>query len=346
MSSAYIPGVCCTFHPTVAPLHITHSVVYTPRMNERLRAQSQLVVPVLRPLLQTINIITIVVTMATLIEPIKQCFSVWLGPNADQGTGLIAIVGGMLVAIRCNQQAETVRNDLRSLFPSPDVPQRRGWRWPLFIGIVFVLFSVLAASPTVSFLAILWVMYAQIFWTEGLFVAGTYRSAFAYALLATPVPQGIYRSWIDVTSQLAALLASQIANAIGTKSFVTTNGIIVNENTFTIPFRAGVSPHPTLWLSALIALTWLIWMKKTVKESLFWGLLAIFVTFVIHIARLVLIIAGARLSVTIGNAILFVPWWISSLLALGMTAVIRRAWRIRKDRLNRFIVEGQANEWK
>ncbi len=86
--------------------------------------------------------------------------------------------------------------------------------------------------------------------------------------------------------------------------------------------------------------------KKTVKESLFWGLLAIFVTFVIHIARLVLIIAGARLSVTIGNAILFVPWWISSLLALGMTAVIRRAWRIRKDRLNRFIVEGQANEWK
>lgn len=327
-------------------LHDALSVVYTPRMNERLRAQSQMIAPILRPMLQVINIITLVVTLATLIEPIKQCLSVWLGPNADQGTGLIATVGGFLIAVRCNQQAETVRHELRSLFPSPDAPQRRGWRWPLVIGIFFVLFSVLAASPTVSYLVALWVLYAQVFWTEGLFVAGTYRSAFAFALLATPIPQGIYRNWIDVTSQLAALLASQLANIVGTKSFVTTNGIIVNENTFTISFRAGVSPHPTLWLTALIAITWLIWMKKTFKESLFWGLLAIFTAFLLHIGRLVLIIVGARISVTIGNAILFIPWWTSSMLALGITAVLRRAWRIRKDRLNRFIVEGQANEWK
>jgi hypothetical protein len=87
-------------------------------------------------------------------------------------------------------------------------------------------------------------------------------------------------------------------------------------------------------------------MRKTLKESLFWGLLAIFTAFLLHIGRIVLIIVGARISVTIGNAILFIPWWTSSMLALGITAVLRRAWRIRKDRLNRFIVEGQANEWK
>ena len=315
-------------------------------MNERLRAQSQMIGPMLRPMLQVINIITLVVTLATLIEPIKQCLSVWLGPNADQGTGLIAIVGSFVIAMRCNQQAETVRQELRDLFPSPDTPQRRGWRWPLAVGILLVFFSVLAASPTVSYLVALWVLYAQVFWMEGLFVAGTFRGAFAFALLATPIPQGIYRTWIDVTSQLAALLASQIANTIGTKSFVTTNGIIVNENTFTISFRAGVSPHQTLWLTALIAIMWLIWMRKTFKESLFWGLLAVFIAFLLHIGRLVLIIVGARISVTVGNVILFIPWWASSILALGIAAVIRRAWRIRKDRLNRFIVEGQANEWK
>jgi len=308
--------------------------------------RSKLIVPMLKPLLQVINIDTLIITLAALTEPIKQCFSVWLGPNADQGTGIIAIAGGFLLAIRCNQQAETVRKELRDLFLSAEAPQRRGWRWPLAIGIIFVLFSVLAASPTVSFLVILWVLYAQIFWTDGLFVAGTYRSAFVFALLATPIPQGLYRSWIDITSQLAALLASQLGNIIGTKSFVTTNGIIVNENTFTIPFRAGVSPHPTLWLAALIAITWLIWMKKTFKESLFWGFLVIFTAFVLHIGRIVLIIVGARFSVTIGNAVLVIPWWISSMFALGITAIIRRAWRIRKDRMNRFIVEGQANEWK
>lgn len=346
MQAASHTGWSGDFHRSIIMLRSTLTVVYTRRMNERLRAQSQLFVPMLRPMLQLVNIITVILTVATLIEPIKQCLSVWLGPNADQGTGLIAIVGGFLIAVRCNQQAETVRHELRSLFPSADAPQRRGWRWPLVIGILFVLFSVLAASPTVSFLVVIWMLYAQIFWTEGFFVAGTYRSAFAFALLATPIPQGIYRNWIDVTSQLAALLASQLANIVGTKSFVTTNGIIVNENTFTIPFRAGVSPHPTLWLTALIAMTWLIWMRKTFKESLFWGLLGIFTAFLIHIGRLVLIIVGARISVSIGNAILFIPWWISSVLALGITAVIRRAWRIRKDRLNRFIVEGQANEWK
>ncbi|MEY3602890.1 MAG: hypothetical protein RL169_2134, partial [Armatimonadota bacterium] len=83
-------------------LHDALSVVYTPRMNERLRAQSQMIAPILRPMLQVINIITLLVTLATLIEPIKQCLSVWLGPNADQGTGLIAIVGGFLIAVRCN----------------------------------------------------------------------------------------------------------------------------------------------------------------------------------------------------------------------------------------------------
>lgn len=209
-----------------------------------------------------------------------------------------------------------------------------------------MLFSVLAASPSVAYIVILWILYAQIFWMEGLFIAGTFRAAFAFALLATPIPQGIYRSWIDVTSQLAALLASQLANVLGTKNFVTTNGIIVSENTFTISFRAGVSPHPTLWLTALIAFTWLVWMKKTIRESLFWGLLAIFTALVLHIGRLVLIIVGARVSVTIGNVILFIPWWTSSFFALGISAMIRRAWRIRKDKLNRFIVEGQANEWK
>lgn len=297
-------------------------------------------------MLQVINIIILIVTLVTLIEPFKQCLSVWFGPNADQGTGLFAIAGSFLIAFRCNQQAETVRRELSDLFPSEDAPQRRGWRWPLAIGILLVLFSVLAASPTVSYLAALWVLYAQVFWTDGLFIAGTYRSAFAFALLATPIPQGLYRNWIDVTSQLAALLASQIANIAGTKSYVTTNGIIVNENTFTISFRTGVTPHPTLWLTTLIAITWLIWMRKTFKESVFWGLLAIFTAFLLHIGRLVLIIVGARISVTIGNAILFIPWWTSSMLALGITALIRRAWRIRKDRLNRFIVEGQANEWK
>jgi hypothetical protein len=181
---------------------------------------------------------------------------------------------------------------------------------------------------------------------EGMFVAGKYRAAFGFALLATPIPQGIYRGWIDATSQLAALLASQLGNVVGTKSFVTTSGIIVNENTFTISFRAGISPHPTLWLTALIGITWLIWMKKTFKESLFWSFVAIFIAFFIHIARLVLIIVGARISVTIGNIILFIPWWMSTVLALGITAIIRRVWRIRKDRLNRFIVEGQANQWK
>jgi hypothetical protein len=52
------------------------------------------------------------------------------------------------------------------------------------------------------------------------------------------------------------------------------------------------------------------------------------------------------MSVTIGNAILFIPWWVSSMLGLGITALIWIVWRIRRDRLNRFIVEGQANEWK
>lgn len=315
-------------------------------MNERFKASSLMVIQAIKPMVSLTNCLILVATIAALIEPIRLCSTVWLGPNADQGTGLIALLGSLLIGIRCHQRAEIVRDDLRELFPSADAPQRRGWKWPLFIGICFVLFSVLAASPTVSFLVILWMLYSQIFWTEGLFVAGTFRAAFAFALLATPIPQGIYRNWIDVTSQLAALLASQLGNVLGTKSFVTTNGIIVNENTFTIAFRNGVSPHPTLWLTALIALTWLIWMKKTLKESLFWGMLAIFIAFIIHIARLVLIIVGARISVTIGNIILFIPWWVSTVIALGMTAIIRRAWRIRKDRLNRFIVEGQANEWK
>lgn len=315
-------------------------------MNQGLRAQSQILSPMLRPMFSPLNIMVLIVTIAALLEPIKQCISVWLGPNADQGTGLIAIIACIFIAIRCNQKAETVRAELHALFPSPDAPQRRGWRWPLVVGIVLALFSVLAASPTVSFLVVLWMLYAQVFWTEGLFIAGTYRAAFIFALLATPIPQSIYRNWIDVTSQLAALLASQLGNVVGTKSFVTTNGIIVNENTFTIAFRSGVSPHPTLWLTALIAITWLIWMRKTVKESLVWGFLAIFITFVMHIVRLILIIVGARMSVTIGNLFLFIPWWVSSLLALGLTAVLRRAWRIRQDRLNRFIVEGQANEWK
>ena len=75
-------------------------------------------------------------------------------------------------------------------------------------------------------------------------------------------------------------------------------------------------------------------------------LIAIFIAFVLHVARLVLIIVGARISVTLGNIILFIPWWTSTGLALVITAIIRRVWRIRKDRLNRFIVEGQANQWK
>jgi hypothetical protein len=315
-------------------------------MNERLRTQSQLIFPILRPLLQIINIITLVVLMATLLEPIKLCLSVWFGPTAEQGTGIVAMFGAVIIGIRCNEQADIVRNELRQLFPSPDAPQRRGLRWPLVVGILLVLFSVLAAAPTISYLSVVWMLFALIFWMEGLFVAGKYRAAFGFALLATPIPQGIYRGWIDATSQLAALLASQLGNVVGTKSFVTTNGIIVNENTFTISFRSGISPHPTLWLAALIGITWLIWMKKTLKESLFWSFVAIFIAFVIHIARLVLIIVGARISVTIGNIILFIPWWMSTVLALGITAIIRRVWRIRKDRLNRFIVEGQANQWK
>ena len=321
-------------------------MVYKPLMNERLRAQSQVVVPMLRPMLQIDNIVVLLLTIVALVEPIKQCMSVWLGPVADQGTGLVAILGCMFIAVRCNQRAEIVRGELRALFPSPDAPQRRGLRWPLVVGILMVLFSVLAASPTVSYLVLLWMLYAQVFWTEGLFIAGTYRAAFLFALLATPIPQGIYRNWIDVTSQLAALLASQLGNIVGTKSFVTTNGIIVSENTFNIAFRSGVSPHPTLWLTTLVAVTWLIWMKKTFKEGLVWGMLAVFIAFVIHIARLVLIIVGARISVSIGNVGVLIPWWVASVLALGITAVLRRAWRIRKDRLNRFIVEGQANEWK
>jgi hypothetical protein len=42
----------------------------------------------LRPLLQIINIITLVVMIATLFEPIKLCLSVWFGPTAEQGTGI------------------------------------------------------------------------------------------------------------------------------------------------------------------------------------------------------------------------------------------------------------------
>lgn len=336
----------CDFRPNNWESNNRVCVVYTPRMNARLQAQTEMVIPLLRPMLKVTNIVLLIVTAITLIEPFKQCVSVWLGPSADQATSLIAIIGGLLIAGRCNQQAMIVRRELSELFPSANAQQRQGWRWPLAIGIVLVLFSVLAASPPVSYIAVLWMLYAQIFWNEGLFVAGTFRSAFAFALLATPIPQSVYRNWIDVTAQLAALLASQIGNVLGTKSFVTTNGIIVNENTFTIPFRSGVSPHPTLWLTALVAVTWLIWMKKTAKESVLWGLLAVFTAFVVHIVRLVLIIVGARISVSIGSVILFIPWWTSGLLALGITAVIRRAWRIRKDRLNRFIVEGQANEWK
>jgi hypothetical protein len=296
--------------------------------------------------LKVINILTLAAMIAALLEPIKLCLSVWFGPTADQGTGIVAIIGGVIIAIRCNHQADIVRKELSELFTSPDAPQRRGLRWPLIVGIFLILFSVLASAPTISYLSIVWMLFAQVFWTEGLFVAGKYRAAFAFALLATPIPQGIYRNWIDATSQLAALLASQLGNIVGTKSFVTTNGIIVNENTFTLSFRSGVSPHPTLWLTALIGITWLIWMKKTFKESLFWSVVAIFIAFVLHIARLVLIIVGARTSVTIGNIILFIPWWTSTVLALGLTAIIRRVWRIRKDRLNRFIVEGQANQWK
>ncbi|MFM2412965.1 MAG: hypothetical protein RJB05_141 [Armatimonadota bacterium] len=315
-------------------------------MNERLRTQSQLMFPILQPLLKVLNIVTLIVMTTALLEPIKLCLSVWFGPTADQGTGIVAIIGAVVIAIRCNQQADIVRKELSELFPSPDAPQRRGLRWPLIVGILLILFSVLAAAPTISYLSMVWLLFAQVFWTEGLFVAGKYRAAFAFALLATPIPQGIYRNWIDATSQLAALLASQLGNIVGTKSFVTTNGIIVNENTFTISFRSGVSPHPTLWLTALICITWLIWMKKTFKESLFWSVVAIFIAFVLHVARLVLIIVGARISVTLGNIILFIPWWTSTGLALVITAIIRRVWRIRKDRLNRFIVEGQANQWK
>lgn len=315
-------------------------------MNERLRTQSQLIFPILQPLLKVLNIVTLIVMTTVLLEPIKLCLSVWFGPTADQGTGIVAIIGAVVIAIRCTQQADIVRKELSELFPSPDAPQRRGLRWPLIVGILLILFSVLAAAPTISYLSMVWMLFAQVFWTEGLFVAGKYRAAFAFALLATPIPQGIYRNWIDATSQLAALLASQLGNIVGTKSFVTTNGIIVNENTFTISFRSGVSPHPTLWLTALICITWLIWMKKTFKESLFWSVVAIFIAFVLHVARLVLIIIGARISVTLGNIILFIPWWTSTALALVITAIIRRVWRIRKDRLNRFIVEGQANQWK
>jgi hypothetical protein len=315
-------------------------------MNERLRTQSQLIFPVLQPLLKVINILTLIVMTTALLEPIKLCLTVWFGPTADQGAGIIAIIGAVIIAIGCNQQADIVRKELRDLFPSPDAPQRRGLHWPLIVGVFLILFSVLASSPTISYLSLVWMLFAQVFWMEGFFVAGKYRAAFAFALLATPIPQGIYRNWIDATSQLAALLASQLGNVVGTKSFVTTNGIIVNENTFTISFRAGVSPHPTLWLTALVGITWLIWMKKTFKESLFWSVVAILIAFFMHIARLVLIIVGARISVTIGNIILFIPWWSSTILSLGLTAVIRRIWRIRKDRLNRFIVEGQANQWK
>jgi hypothetical protein len=57
----------------------------------------------LRPLLQIINIITLVVMIATLLEPIKLCLSVWFGPTAEQGTGIGAMFGAVIIGIRCNR---------------------------------------------------------------------------------------------------------------------------------------------------------------------------------------------------------------------------------------------------
>lgn len=286
-----------------------------------------------------------VLTLLILLDPIQQCYALWFSGVSNQGIAIVALVGAAVIWLQNRQSASLIEADIKSILPDPMAKSRRGTLWPIIVNIGFLVFSVLASSPTVSFITILTTLAAISLWRRSYFVAIAFRSTFIFASLATPLPQGIYRSWIEYSSGLTSIFVGHVATTLGIKNTVTASGIVMNDNMFILPIQSGLSPHTPLWLTLLIGGCWLVYMKKTRKECILWGGMALLITLVLHCLRLDLILVAARISVDAGYMLLLAPNWIVSIFSLGLTAMIRRLWRIRTDRVNRFIVEGLPTKW-
>ena len=184
-------------------------------------------------------------------EPMRWLVPLWLLPGYPAGWQVLIPLAALAIAWSLRDRVEVVRSELATLFPSCDAPQRHGSVWLLGIGCGILLVAQIGASPPLAMSGAIVAIAGWVNRRHGPFVLKALAPAFAFALLAIPVPYQMLSRAAGASAIITAKLASQVLPITGLAAKA--QGSVLLLGLADVPFTVGPGWTGLFTVSAAIA---------------------------------------------------------------------------------------------